>query len=227
MRQECSARGLDLASSRRTFSSSGCGLNSEVTKLAFDDERRRMNFSQIWPSGLTYRDFLDKHASVEQHRRWDEVHAKITLTQPQKDLLASFRRDMQVIVVAGAWCGDCIQQCPIFEHFASFSSKIQVRYFDRDEYPQLADELSICGGKRVPSVLFLSEDSAPCGRAGDRTLAKYRDLAKSLDGAFCPTGLVAPDQSLLQQVTQDWLNDFERIQLMLRLSPRLRQKHGD
>jgi hypothetical protein len=28
-------------------------------------------------------------------------------------------------------------------------------------------------------------------------------------------------------VTQDWLDIFERVQWMLRLSPRLREKHGD
>ena len=26
---------------------------------------------------------------------------------------------------------------------------------------------------------------------------------------------------------QDWVNEFERVQLLLRLSTRLRQKHGD
>ncbi|MBM4077470.1 MAG: thiol reductase thioredoxin, partial [Planctomycetes bacterium] len=130
-------------------------------------------------------------------------------------------------VVAGAWCGDCIQQCPIFEHFAQTTPRIKIHYFDRDDQGDLADHLSICGGRRVPSVLFLSEDFAPCGRAGDRTLSKYRDMASSLDGAACPTGLVAPTNSLQSDVIQDWLNEFECIQLMLRLSPRLRSKHGD
>ena len=46
-------------------------------------------------------------------------------------------------------------------------------------------------------------------------------------GASCPTGLVLPGDPLLAQVTQDWLNEFERVQLMLRLSARLRQKYGD
>jgi hypothetical protein len=32
---------------------------------------------------------------------------------------------------------------------------------------------------------------------------------------------------LLEAVTQDWLEVFERAQLMLRTSARLRQKHGD
>lgn len=186
-----------------------------------------MNFLEKWPSGLGYAQFLDKYATPEQRRRWDDQHALISLTQQQQDLLGSFRRDMLVIVVAGAWCGDCVQQCPIMDHFALKSPRIQIRYFDRDDNPELADELAICGGRRVPSVLYMSEDGAPCGRAGDRTLAKYRDSAKNLDGAFCPTGLVAPSQSLQAAVIQDWLDDFEKIQLMLRTSPRLRQLHGD
>lgn len=186
-----------------------------------------MNFDRTWPSGLEYAGFLDKYATVEQRRRWDEFHTLVSLTEAQRELLASFRRDMLVVVVAGAWCGDCIQQCPIFDHFMRQTPRLQVRYFDRDDHSDLADELSICGGRRVPSLLFLAEDGSPCGRAGDRTLSKYRDMAKGLEGAVCPTGLVAPGESLLASVTQDWLNEFERIQWMLRTSPRLRQIHGD
>jgi hypothetical protein len=29
------------------------------------------------------------------------------------------------------------------------------------------------------------------------------------------------------ETLQEWLNEFERVQLLLRLSGRLRQKHGD
>lgn len=180
-----------------------------------------------WPVGLDYTSFLDKYATPEQRRRWDEFDQQISLTPAQQSLLQGFRREMLVMVVAGAWCGDCIQQCPIFEHFARQSPRLQIRYFDRDDCADLADALSICGGRRVPSVLFLAEDGAPCGRYGDRTLAKYRDVASGLEGAACPTGLVAPEQSLLAAVVQEWLDQFERVQLMLRLSPRLRQKYGD
>jgi hypothetical protein len=33
--------------------------------------------------------------------------------------------------------------------------------------------------------------------------------------------------SYLAVVTQEWLNEIERVQLLLRLSPRLRAKRGD
>ena len=170
---------------------------------------------------------MKRYATADQNRRWESVAAEIELTAGQKALLTGFQRDMLVAVVAGAWCGDCIQQCPMFEAFAKQSARIQIRYFDRDEHGDVADELSICGGRRVPSVLFMAEDGDACGRYGDRTLAKYRDSAASLTGASCPTGIVPQQKSLQSAVIQEWLDQFERVQLMLRLSPRLRQKHGD
>ena len=42
-----------------------------------------------------------------------------------------------------------------------------------------------------------------------------------------PPARVAPGDPRPAQVTQDWLNEFDRVQWLLRLSPRLRQKHGD
>jgi hypothetical protein len=39
--------------------------------------------------------------------------------------------------------------------------------------------------------------------------------------------LIPLETSLQSAVIQEWLDQFARVQLMLRLSPRLRQKHGD
>ena len=83
------------------------------------------------------------------------------------------------------------------------------------------------GGDRVPVALFLAEDDELCGLFGDRTLHRYRALAARQLGPSCPTGLTAPPPDELAATLQDWLNELERVQLMLRLSPRLRQKYGD
>ena len=65
------------------------------------------------------------------------------------------------------------------------------------------------------------------GLAGERTLSTYRDIAARKLGRSCPTGIALPDKTRLQNVVPDRLNEFERIQLMLRASGRLRQVHGD
>lgn len=186
-----------------------------------------MDFAAKFDTGLPYQDFLNRFGTDEHRSRWAAVHEQVSLTEAQTGLLSGFVRDMKIIVLAGTWCGDCVNQCPIFDRFAAASEKIDVRYFDRDDSSDLAEELSVCGGQRVPAIVFLSEDGHVCGRAGDRTLAKYRDMAATQLGAACPSGIGGADQTLLDQVTQEWLNEFERIQLMLRLSGRLRQLHGD
>lgn len=183
-----------------------------------------MDYGAKLIGGLTYDDFLGRYGSESDQRRWNDFHSQVSLSDEQKSLLGSFVREMQVLVMAGAWCGDCVNQCPIFDHFARATDKIQLRFFDRDDNPDLAAALQTCGAPRVPAVVFLAEDGAFCGRAGDRTLAKYRLMASSLIGAACSTGI---HDSLTDAVVQEWLDEFERIQWMLRTSSRLRQLHGD
>jgi Thioredoxin len=178
-------------------------------------------------AGLRYHAFLETHGTAEHRRRWAGVYQAVELTAAQRELLSGFKRQMKVLCLAGAWCGDCVNQCPIFERFAEATPTLDVCYFDRDAHADLAAEVEICGGARVPVVVFLAEDGEQVGWYGDRTLSQYQQLARDQLGPSCPTGIGAPDKSLLAAVTQDWLNEFERVQLLLRLSSRLRQQHGD
>jgi hypothetical protein len=189
-----------------------------------------------FPQGLSYHDFLARHGTEEHRRRWAAVYERVQLNPEQREILSGFVRPMKVLCLTGAWCGDCVNQCPIFERFAEAaptggsagaSPSLDIRYFDRDVHADLQAAWSICGGSRVPVVVFLSEDDQFLGLYGDRTLAKYQHMAVEQLGPACPSGIAPPHQGLLDAVTQEWLNEFERAQLMLRLSARLRQKHGD
>lgn len=186
-----------------------------------------MDWSAIFQEALPYSDFLDRHATAEQRTRWDAMHGRVHLTADQTAVLAGFKRRMPVLCLSGAWCGDCVNQCPIFDHFARAAPALDYRLIDRDARPELRDALAINGGHRVPVVVFLSEDLQEVGRYGDRTLSRYRQLAAEQLGPSCPTGIVPPDDAETVLVTAEWLAEFERAQLILRLSPRLRQRHGD
>jgi len=85
----------------------------------------------------------------------------------------------------------------------------------------------VCGGQRVPTVAFLSEDFTPVLVYGDRTLSAYRAAATTQFGASCPTGAVVPPADVLAATCREWLEQFERVHLILRLSARLRERHGD
>ena len=186
-----------------------------------------MDWSRIFADALPYGAFLDTYANPAQRTRWDAMHARITLDSTQVDLLRGFTRRMPVLVLNGAWCGDCINQVPIFDHFARASRAIDLRLLDRDARPDVCEALAINGGRRVPVAVFLSEDWQEVGRYGERTLSRYRELAIQQLGPACPTGLVAPDDDATRLIIKEWLAEFERAQLLLRLSPRLRETHGD
>jgi thiol-disulfide isomerase/thioredoxin len=163
-------------------------------------------------AALPYDRFLTQFGSTGDKARWDRTREAVSLTDEQRALLAKFTRKTNVLVLAGAWCGDCAAQCPIFERFAEAAPALAVRYLDRDAHPDAQQELKINGGNRVPVVVFFSEDGFEVARYGERTLATYRRLAGESSGG---------------DVVADWLREFERVQWILRLSPRLRKLHGD
>jgi Thioredoxin len=186
-----------------------------------------IDWSKVFAEALPYGSFLDRYATASQRSRWDAMHGRFALTADQENLLGGFARRMPVLCLTGAWCGDCINQCPVFDHFARASKMIDLRFLDRDAMPEVREELSINGGHRVPVVVFLSEDGFEVFRYGERTLSTYRRMAVDHLGPACPTGFVPPATEALAAVTAEWLAEFERAQLILRLSPRLRAMHRD
>jgi hypothetical protein len=186
-----------------------------------------VDWSSHFESALPYDRFLDQYATPPQRLRWNAMHSRFALKPAQRELIGGFARRMHVLCLAGAWCGDCINQCPVFDHFAQASGRIVLRFLDRDAKPELRNLLAINGGHRVPVVVFLSEDWFEVSRFGERTLSIYRRLAAEQLGPACPTGLVPPADEALVVNTIEWLAEFERAQLILRLSPRLRSRHGD
>ena len=166
-------------------------------------------------------------SSLSHAAPWRENDARTKLTQDQRTLLGSFVRDMKVVVVSGVWCGDCSAQGPMLAAIAAASPKIDLRWLDRDANPELAQHLSINAGHRVPTVLFMAEDYEPVSVLGDRTLSRYRALAARQLGAACDIPGATIHENEYNLTLQEWLNEFERVQLLLRLSARLREKHGD
>ena len=81
-------------------------------------------WAAAFAAALPYDRFLDRHATPEQRERWNAFRARVSLTDGQRALLGGFVRRMPVLVLAGAWCGDCVNQCPIFAEFAAAAPAI-------------------------------------------------------------------------------------------------------
>ncbi len=177
-------------------------------------------------------------ASGKDHERagWNAFDARVKLSGEQTALLKSFTRRVNILVISGTWCGDCVQQCPMLAHFerahpadrtSPDAPGIDLRFIDRDEFAAFAVPFKVCGGQRVPVAIFLNEDFEFVALAGDKTLSRFRAIAARSLGANCPLPGAPVPADEIAATTQDWLNEVERVALLLRLSGRLRQKHED
>ncbi len=178
-------------------------------------------------AGLSYRDYVAT-GTPDQQEKWGKIYDSVGLNHHQHELLTSFTRKLNVICLSGIWCGDCVQQVPLIQHIAQANpEKIDLRYLDRDEHMDLQEQVTINAGKRVPVLVFCAEDYEFVSWFGDRTLNRYRALANKQLGGACPLPGAPVPQDELDCTLQDWLDQFERVHLLLRLSGRLRQKYSD
>jgi hypothetical protein len=180
-----------------------------------------------YESALEYEQYLAQ--SPPQHAdRWTETAGKIPpLTNEQLQRLRGHHRVLHILMVSGIWCGDCRHQGPVIKRVVdACDDDVQLRLAERDSNGELRDELRIIGAMRVPVVVFLTEDFFEIGRFGDRTLTTYRKMAGSTLPGYGPTAHSSPQDEWASELSE-WVDIFERMLLMARLSPLLRKRHGD
>lgn len=194
--------------------------------MIMDRELLTRKFNEAVP----YADFVAR-GEPEGHRPpWDQRYGQLELTDQQSALVQSFTRKMNVLCLTGTWCGDCALQGSAMQRIAEANPAcIDLRFLLReDQHADLIVQAQINAGFRVPVTWFLAEDFEPVGAFGDRTLSRYRSMArKALPGGGAGVVLAEPPADPVREVLSEVLDEFERAQLVLRLSPRLREKHGD
>ena len=158
---------------------------------------------------------------------WAERHAQCALTDTQAALVGGFVRKVHVLCLTGSWCGDCALQGAAMQRVAEANPDvIDLRFLLRDEsQADLAVKCPVNGGLRTPFTWWLAEDFAPVHAFGDRTLSRYRGMARKAlgdDAVAAP-----PPENPVLAVRDEVVAMFERVHLLLRLSGRLREKHGD
>ena len=178
-------------------------------------------------AGLLYEQYIQS-GTDQQYEDWKAIYDQSALTDRQKQLLGSFERKMNVIALSGIWCGDCVQQGPLVARIAEAAPQsILLRWLDRGQHLDLQAQVAINAGHRVPVLIFCAQDFELVSWYGNRTLHRYRAVAQQQLGPSCPMpGAAVPDQQQ-HETLQDWLDQFERVHLLLRLSTRLRQLQGD
>jgi thiol-disulfide isomerase/thioredoxin len=183
-------------------------------------------FRGYFEIALPYEQYI-KSGSTEDINKWLAMQENIRPSPGQMEVVKSFQRKMNILVMSGIWCGDCVRQGPMLAAIEQANPNLSLRFIDNKENPELQEELRINGAMKVPVVVVLSEDFYELERFGDRHLSVYRRKLENELGPACDAGILPPSQEDLSQELEEWVGFFERLQIMLRLAPALRKKYND
>ncbi len=183
--------------------------------------------SPWFEQALPFEAFVDD-ADLMHQGTWRERWDRLALSEAQQATVSGFTRTMRILCLTGRWCGDCALQGAALGRIAEAAGdRVDLRFLERGEHTApLVVASMINAGTRVPVTWLMAEDGAPAARMGDRTLSRYRSMARKALGDTSNVNATSPEDPV-REVLQEVLDEVERVQLLLRLSPRLRQRHGD
>jgi thiol-disulfide isomerase/thioredoxin len=195
--------------------------------VTFVYEDKKSDFwKKYWNQALSLDEFIEG-TKPEEKVQWNDRKSLVPdLEADQIERLSGFNRQLNVLMYAGGYCGDCSRQAPMLLKMADVAGeKVTLRVIEREGLTELQDELRILGALRVPIVVFLTEDYWEVGRFGERLLSVYRSKAAREIGRGKDQGVLSP--KALRRETSEWLDIFERMLLMVQLSPPLRRRYND
>jgi thiol-disulfide isomerase/thioredoxin len=190
------------------------------------EDKKSAFWKKYWNRALILDDFIEGTKPNEKEQ-WNDRKKRVPdLTNDQIERLQGYNRELNVFMYSGGYCGDCSRQAPMLQKMCDAAGdKVNFKVIEREGLTELQDELRILGALRVPVVVFLTEDFWEVGRFGERLLSVYRSKAAREIGRGRDQGVLT--SKALRRETSEWLDIFERMLIMVRLSPPLRQRHND
>ena len=195
--------------------------------MSFNYHDKRSEFwRKHWELAQDFNSYIEGAKPTERERWLQRKERTPELTEEQKKRLQGYNRRLNILVYSGTWCGDCSRQVPMLLKISEVAGeKVSIRLIERESSKELMEELRILGATRVPVVVFLTEDFWEVGRFGERLLSLYRSKMAREIGRGVDKGQLSP-KSLAREM-EDWIAVFERMLIMVRLSPPLRRKYND
>lgn len=182
-------------------------------------------FKSFFDKALHYDEYV-KTGNLQHQERWKNSE-ELPIPAELSSIVMGWKRKMNLLVMSGTWCGDCVRQGPMLKLIQEKFPLINLKFIDNQANPLLQDELKINGANKVPVVVTLSEDFYEIGRFGDMHRSRYLKKLTSELGAACDAGLIRPKFSELEQEIMEWVYHLDRHQAILRLSPLLRRRYND
>jgi hypothetical protein len=99
------------------------------------------------------------HYSEINEVRMNRLDKTIIITDEVKAKLSGLQSSYIWLVISEGWCGDAAQILPIINKMAELSQKIDLRIVFRDENEQLMNQFLTNGGKAIPKLIIIEEET--------------------------------------------------------------------
>lgn len=134
---------------------------------------------EILEQGLSYKEYRDlidnllsngkttgdghpesyvEFTKVNVHRM-ERIDRTFKIESDSLNFLNNIDKKLLFVVLSEAWCGDAAWNLPVINKIAESSENIQLKVFLRDRFPEIMDNYLTNGGKAIPKLVCLEEES--------------------------------------------------------------------
>jgi len=147
-----------------------------------------IDWRQLFAAGLGWHEWLATASKAEQRAELVSSYERFQPFAGTVSQLSHLRKQVHVIAIAEAWCGDVRRHVPVLQKLAEAGSRVAVRYITRQQSLEVFARFLTNGGEAIPKAIFLSADFVETGNWGPmpedgRRLIAHGKAANDITGA--------------------------------------------
>lgn len=109
-------------------------------------------------TGPNYSDAMIEYTKMNV-QRMNRLDKQIKLNEDLKEALEKIDDDWVWLVLTEAWCGDAAQNIPVIAKIAGRNEHIELKLILRDQHLDIMDEYLTNGGRSIPKLICLEEET--------------------------------------------------------------------
>ena len=162
-------------------------LEKSISYIAYRDLVKQLA-EENSTTGNDKTDALINYTKLNDKRmkRWDKT---VKLSEESQKIIKEFNNSITWLVITESWCGDAAHIMPVLNKIAEANNNIDIKIVLRDENPALMDAFLTNGGKAIPKVIMIdNESSEVINTYGPRPseATSYVNKFKAINGALTP-----------------------------------------
>ncbi|OSY88740.1 thioredoxin [Tenacibaculum holothuriorum] len=167
-------------------------INKSLTKAINYTEYRELVSNLLAEgksTGPNQSDALLNYSKLND-KRMKRLDKTIKLSEETKSFVESVDTPQTFLVLTEGWCGDAAQNIPVLNKIAEINKNISLKLVLRDENLPLMDEFLTNGGRSIPKVIILDEETnvvdtwGPRPTVATKMVKDYKEANGSLDADF-------------------------------------------